>query len=90
MPVIFSSTIKKEHHYCSVSFIGMEFDMYHFKALFQRLHFNVYHIVLSTKERRRLKLGKGNVDLSTILRRCSEVLITALHYQQYNDVFPMS
>ena len=54
------------------------------KTLFQRPHFNV---VLSTKERRRPKRCKDDVDLSTILRRCSNVLITTLFYQQRNDVF---
>ena len=61
--------------------------MHHFKALFQRLHFNVYHIVLSTKERRRFKLGKDNVNLSTILRRCSDVLSTASLYNKIMTVF---
>ena len=53
---------------------------YYFK--FQRHHFNV---LLSIKERRCLKPCKDNAALSTILRRCSDVLITKSISQQYNN-----
>ena len=52
---------------------------YHFRELFQRPHFKV---VLSTKERYRLKRYKDNVDLSTISRRYFDVLIIMLFCQQ--------
>ena len=54
--------------------------IYYFK--FQRHHFNV---LLSIKERHCLKPCKDNAALSTILRRCSDVLITKSISQQYNN-----
>ena len=56
---------------------------FYFRVLFQRPHFTV---LLSIKERRRLKRCKDNVVLSTFLRRCSDVLIITSFYQQYKDV----
>ena len=57
---------------------------YHFKALVQRPQFKV---VLLTKEQGCFKRCKNNGDLSTILRRCSDVMITAWLYQQHGNVF---
>ena len=50
------------------------------------LHRPHFKVILLTKEQRRIKSCKNNVDLSTILRRCSDALIITLFYQEYDDV----
>ena len=52
---------------------------YYFRVLFLRLYFNVLLSIMI----QRYKRCKDNVVLSTILRRCCDVLIT---YQQHNNV----
>ena len=81
---IFKKTYFEKHLPRAASESGFTYQL---KGSLQCPHFN---IVLSTKERRRLKRCKGNVDLLTVLKRCSDVLITTLFYKQHNDVFPTS
>ena len=81
---IFKKTYFEKHLRRAASESGFTYQL---KGSLQCPHFN---IVLSTKERRRLKRCKGNVDLLTVLKRCSDVLITTLFYKQHNDVFPTS
>ena len=81
---IFKNTYFEEHLRRAASESGFTYQL---KGSLQCPHFN---IVLSTKERRRLKRCKGNVDLLTVLKRCFDVLITTLFYKQQNDVFPTS
>ena len=55
---------------------------YYFGVLFLRPHFNVLLSIMI----QRLKRCKDNVVLSTILRRCCDVLITTSFYQQHKNV----
>ena len=55
---------------------------YYFGVLFLRPHFNVLLSIMIQC----LKRCKDNVVLSTILRRCCDVLITTSSYQQHNNV----
>ena len=55
---------------------------YYFRVLFLRPHFNVLLSIMI----QRLKRCKDNVVLSTILRRCCDVLIKTSSYQEHNNV----